>query len=533
MIRRKVHFFPPSTRAPGPVPRLTEAIDIAVIGGGPAASGAARLLASWGHVVTVVPGPGRRGLASAESLPPTIRKPLTSLGLHEAVEGAGFVETRGNSAAWEGDELRSVDFGDPAGFQVERDRLDRVLLRAAEGAGARILHGARARSVSIDPAPATGRGTIYWDGPAGSGTLHPRWVLDGSGRAGVVARHVGRIPFAGPSTLALIGVWSRPGGWSLPDPSHTVVEAYTDGWIWSVPVSNGSRYVAAMIDPRRPGFDRSAALEATYRREIHASRHVRSLLDGATLEHGPSASIATPYTSARFAGDGYLLIGDAASFIDPLSSFGVKKALASAFLAAVATHSALTRPEMTDHALSLFRDRETEAYRRYSDHARRYYALAAPRFETDFWATRGLARPSNSHSEASPPAEEEPDIDSPEAALPIRHSDSRVRSALDRLRRVSTLRLSPGPGVRFVSGPTISGRQVTLEERVSAPSLTTSLRFHRGIDLTRLVRIAASAEDVGSLHAAYLESGHPAPLPDFLSALACGIALDVFTLLDE
>ncbi len=68
---------------------------------------------------------------------------------------------------------------------------------------------------------------------------------------------------------------------------------------------------------------------------------------------------------AALRGDRWLLVGDAGSFIDPLSSAGVKKALASGWLAAVVAHTWLTQPEMRPHALGFFEDRETEIHRRF------------------------------------------------------------------------------------------------------------------------------------------------------------------------
>jgi flavin-dependent dehydrogenase len=97
-----------------------------------------------------------------------------------------------------------------------------------------------------------------------------------------------------------------------------------------------------------------------YRAEVAKVRPFVSLLVDATLEDGPWGADASGYDASRYAGPGFLLVGDAASFIDPLSSFGVKKALASAWVAAVATHTSISRPAMSDDALR-FHDRRERA----------------------------------------------------------------------------------------------------------------------------------------------------------------------------
>ena len=69
---------------------------------------------------------------------------------------------------------------------------------------------------------------------------------------------------------------------------------------------------------------------------------------------------ASLYTASRFARPGLLLAGDAGSFIDPLSSFGVKKALSSGWLAGIVIHTSLVDAPMADTAVGFFDRRERE-----------------------------------------------------------------------------------------------------------------------------------------------------------------------------
>src|SRR5262245_21177819 len=105
--------------------------DVAVIGGGPAGSSAARLLSSWGHSVVLLSRPSRQP-ALAESLPPSCTKLFDEIGVRAAVERAGFVRATGNTVQW-ADGERRVEMFDRAmpGLQVQRDRFDALLLDGA------------------------------------------------------------------------------------------------------------------------------------------------------------------------------------------------------------------------------------------------------------------------------------------------------------------------------------------------------------------------------------------------------------------
>ena len=161
----------------------------------------------------------------------------------------------------------------------------------------------------------------------------------------MLARRLGREGRPGRATFALHGVWEAE-HWDVPDITHTLVETTPGGWAWSIPVTERRRHVTVMIDP--PAGTLEATLDDAYRSEL--------CRDGAFLPHwcGTRGSRQTDWRAFRFtlrrpefAGPGWALVGDAASFIDPLSSFGIKKALAAAWLAAVVVHTSLTDSSLT------------------------------------------------------------------------------------------------------------------------------------------------------------------------------------------
>src|SRR5215211_5548393 len=368
---------------PDPLAERNATFDVIVVGGGPAGSGAARLLASYGHSVALIVR-ARAGHVLAESLPPSCVRLFDRFGIRELIDGAEFIRASGNTVQWGG--AKRIERFDTAtfGYQVPRDRFDQLLLDAASAAGAMVFDHASARRAERRE----GAWQVEYEQGSARFKLRGTWLLDCSGRAGVVARHGWRKPQTAARTTALVGVWDKAGGWAMDDYSHTFVESYDGGWAWSVPVSATRRYVTVMLDPTLSTLPRRDRLGNAYQTELSRTEMLSSVVKEATLVEAPWGCDASPYTATRVAGDGALLVGDAASFVDPLSSFGVKKALASAWLASVVVHTAMLDPSMASSAVTLFGDRETAMYQHLQRQSASLARDAAGIHATNFWRGR-------------------------------------------------------------------------------------------------------------------------------------------------
>ena len=357
-------------------------------------------------------------------------------------------------------------------------------------------------------------------------TVRARFVLDCSGRAGVLARrHRTRVQ-AGETTLALVGVWRRAGRWPLPDcattggagddtryDAQTVVEAYADGWAWSVPVSPTRRYVTVMVDPHTTQADRAGSLRARYLAELGKTTHLARLVAGAALEAPPWACDASQYGARRFGGPGFLLVGDAATFIDPLSSFGVKKAMASGWQAAIVANTCLRHPERAALAQRFHAEREQRIWESYRRHSAAFFAQVSRRELHPFWSDRSDPAAGATLAEAA-------GGDDAVAAL---RDDPAVREAFEALRRAPAIRLRPTSAVRTTTIAAVEGREI-----VAAPSLSldlgdagvTAVRHLRNVDLPALLSTAPRYTQVPDLYADFQRSHGPVALPDFLGALS-------------
>ena len=476
-----------------------ERCDVFVIGGGPAGATAGRLLASWGWSVIVAhrAAPARIGLA--ESLPASTRKLLAFLRLLDAVESGTFHPNTGNAGAWAGASRQTPSSGE--GFHVRRPPFDALLRREALGAGAHVVK-AIVRRVDLARQPHR----IEYATDEGVTTCAASMVLDCSGRAGIIARHGLRRTDARYRTMAIVADWDCP-SWPAGEQTRTVIDSYASGWAWSVPLSARRRQCTIMIEPSAiggRGHDTGPfALHRAYVREIARAREIASRLAGATQTSAAWACESSVYHASRAGDRGVLLVGDAASFIEPLSSAGVKKAMTSAWRAAVVANTCLTNAAMAGAAVDFYTARERAIYADCQQRAGRFFQEAADSYANAFWSSRAEATaPASSSTSAT----------------------AGMRAAFDKLRAAPRLALRLASALRFTPVADIEGREVVLREGVVMPGDREPVRFAAGVNLAALARLAVACDEVPALFSAYTAHVGPVPMDGLLTGLSLLVA---------
>jgi hypothetical protein len=211
---------------------------------------------------------------------------------------------------------------------------------------------------------------------------------------------------------------------------------------------------------------------------------------------------ASLYSSAQYGGPQFLLIGDAGSFIDPLSSFGVKKALASAWLGAIAVHTSLTHPDRHEVALEFFSQWERDVYADNLKRSREFARAAQGRHPHAFWTARAAAG-----------AEADDRREGREARPPD------VQAAFDRFKQASSMRLTLAAGVRVEPRPVIRDHEIVLEN-----AFVDAVRFVGNVDLVKLADIACRHTGVPDVFEDYCRTCGPVPLPSVVSGLSLLVA---------
>jgi flavin-dependent dehydrogenase len=486
--------------------------DVLVIGGGPAGTTAAQLLASWGWSVLLVHrhDPGAHSLA--ESLPPSTRKLLQFLGQLDRVEASRPYPNTGNLVHWAG-ETRATKPSD-SGFHVSRQTFDAVLRAGAEAHGVQVVDAVVRGVDTDDPIRVT-----YTTRNGERRVCHAGFVLDCSGRAGIVARRGLRRLHRRARTLAIVAEYECT-GWPVDERTMTTVESYADGWAWSVPLSDTRRQATVMVAhaaEAAPPAGRSAgafALQARYESELARATALAARLRGSPRVSGPWTCDSSLYDCSRAADGRMLLVGDAASFIEPLSSAGVRKALLSAWRAAVVTNTCLANSSMERAAIDLHIRREREVHAECVRTTSPFFAEAAAAYGTPFWQRRVMSGSTATASDAGVSDEafsDEPRIEGDE-----------IRDAFDQLRRAG--RVQPSPQLRFAPMPVIAGREVVMRDAILVPGSDTPLQFAAGVDLATLARIASTCADVPAIIDAYQRRVGAVPAAGLLTGLSVLVA---------
>ena len=365
---------------PTPLPTTT---DILVAGGGPAGATIARLLAGFGFQVVLLEKRRFPRHQIGESLTPQILPILDFLGVRAQVEAAGFLRMIGHTVCWGSSQPRTSYYSPDhtrRGFQVWREDFDSLLLRHAQTGGVQVIENLGVESVTL------GGSAVVVHTRGGSCTTS--FFIDASGHSGILARQGFRQRDATFQTLAVTGYWQDAANPSGIDSANTILETYPHGLVWSVPLHNGLRNVTLLIDWHLGDRIRQSGLESFYRSELQQVSYVTRFLANARLAKPPQVFDATWYTASTFAGEQFLLVGDAGLFVDPLSSEGVHKAMASAITGAIVVNTILKRPAAATAAIRFYEETQRHTYKSHYAESVRYYREERRWPEAPFWAKR-------------------------------------------------------------------------------------------------------------------------------------------------
>jgi flavin-dependent dehydrogenase len=350
---------------------IAEAVDVVVLGGGPAGATAATLLARSGHKVVLLEKAHHPRFHIGESLLPMNLPLFERLGVLEKVQAMGVFKP---GADFEADNERGYNtyafnraLGDspPYAYQVWRQDFDQMLFEHArtEGADAREGHevvavaqsGPRASSVDVQ----TDRGERYM--------LKCRYVMDATGRDTFLSlRRKLRRKNEEHQSAAIFGHFRgadrRPGA----DAGNISIYRFAHGWMWMIPLPNEVMSVGAVCRPaylkQRKGRTHEFLWETLRQNQALAKRLANAeLIDDEVRVTGNYS-----YDSTKMGGIGWVMIGDAFAFLDPVFSSGVYLAMSGAEQAARMVETVLREPALEPKLLKRLEKRQRSGMARFA-----------------------------------------------------------------------------------------------------------------------------------------------------------------------
>ncbi len=354
---------------------IKDGYDVIVIGGGPAGSTAATLVAQQGHSVLLLERDATSPFQVGESLMPGTYWTFKRLGMLERLEASSFprkysvqffgASGRGSAPFY----FQEFDPHDSAvTWQVVRSEFDGMMMENARDKGAHVVEGVPVREVLFDGERATGVRAVATDG--GEREVSSRVVVDATGQSALIARRLGvkklepRLKKASIFTHFVGGL--RDDGI---DEGATLIlhTRHKQSWFWYIPLPDDrvSVGVVGALDYLLRGRDGDA--EEIFAEEVALCEPMQQRLAGAQRIMPAKVTQDFSYRADRIAGDGWVLVGDAFGFVDPIYSSGVYLALVSGEMAADAIIEGLASDDTSAAQLGKFEQhylRGMEAVRR-------------------------------------------------------------------------------------------------------------------------------------------------------------------------
>jgi len=308
--------------------------DILIIGGGPAGTTIASLLAEKNYSVCLLEKAFHPRFHIGESLLPMNLPIFEKLGVLEQIDKIGIkkyaAEFNSTETLLDRDTFyfaKAENKNHPFAYQVRRSEFDEILFKNCQAKGVTTLEGMTVTDIELNSET---KQLLAVDSTGTKHTFTSQYVVDASGRETVLARQL-KSKKKNPkhNMAAIYGHYKDVSRRAGKDEGNISIYWFKHGWIWLIPLKDGITSIGCVCWPEYLKT-RTSSLDAFLLETLNLVPELHLRLENATLEAEAQATGNYSYQSNIMSGDGFLLIGDAYAFVDPVFSSGVYLAMQSA-----------------------------------------------------------------------------------------------------------------------------------------------------------------------------------------------------------
>lgn len=354
---------------------IKDRYDVIVVGGGPAGSTTATLVAQQGYHVLLLERDVTSPFQVGESLMPGTYRTFERLGMLKALEASSFprkysvqffgASGRGSAPFY----FQEFDLHESAvTWQVVRSQFDDMMMANARDKGAQVIEGVPVREVLFDgDERAIGVRAAFGDAER---EVNSKVVVDATGQSALIARRIGTKKLE--PNLKKASIFTHFTGGLRDegiDEGATLIlhTRHRQSWFWYIPLPDDRVSVGVVGDLDYLLRGRDGSAEEIFAQELELCEQMQQRL--ATAEQAMPVKVTQDfsYRADRIAGDGWVMVGDAFGFVDPIYSSGVYLALVSGEMAADAIVEGLATDDTSAAQLGSFEEeylRCMEAVRR-------------------------------------------------------------------------------------------------------------------------------------------------------------------------
>ncbi len=338
--------------------KMRSQCDVLVIGGGPAGSTVAPLLAEKGYKVVVLDKARHPRFHIGESLLPANLPLFERLGVAEEVRELGMVKRGAEFVSPCHEHTQVFEFADawdksmPYAYQVPRAEFDTVLLQNAARKGVEVHEGCKATGVEFVSDDCV---VVQAEDEEGPREWQARFLVDASGRDTFLSNRF-RIKHRNPkhNSSAIYAHFQGAVRHEGMAEGHITIFWFEHGWFWFIPMMNDVTSIGMVTWPYYMKTKGERSLEQFLMDGIAMCGPLSERLKMATRVTEVEATGNFSYVSEHNHGRNYMLLGDAYAFIDPVFSSGVWLAMNSGVIGAEAIDACLQDPARAKAALKQF-----------------------------------------------------------------------------------------------------------------------------------------------------------------------------------